>query len=58
MNACPPSGATKLLLMILTVILTTAGQVGPGAAAEVPVLTLPPVTLTAFAELPPQKPWR
>jgi hypothetical protein len=41
--------------MILTVILSTAGQVGPGVAADVPVFTLPPVTLTAFAELPPQK---
>jgi hypothetical protein len=55
MNACPASGATKLLLMMLTVILTTAGQMGPGAAAEVPVLTLPPVKLTAFAEVPPPK---
>ena len=55
MNACLPSRAAKLLLTILTVILTTAGQVGPGVAAEVPVLTLPPVTLTAFAELPALK---
>ena len=41
--------------MVLTVILTTVGQVGPGAAADLPVLTLPPVTLSAFAELPPLK---
>ncbi len=55
MDAYPPSGATKLFLMILTVILTFASQVGPGAAADVPALTLPPVTLTAFAELPSVK---
>ena len=55
MNACPPSRSAKLTLMILTVILTTVGQVGPGAAADVPVLTLPPVTLSAFAEVPPLK---
>ncbi|MDO9070022.1 MAG: DUF3160 domain-containing protein, partial [Deltaproteobacteria bacterium] len=54
MDACLPSRTAKLLLMILAFILTTAGQVGPGAAAEVPVLTLPPVKLAAFAELPPQ----
>ena len=55
MDACPPSRAAKLLLTILTVILTTGGQAGAGAAAEAPVLTLPPVTLTAFAELPALK---
>jgi hypothetical protein len=54
MDACLPSRTAKLLLTILTVILTNAGQVGPGAAAEAPVLTLPPVKLTAFAELPPK----
>ncbi|MBU4232441.1 MAG: DUF3160 domain-containing protein [Proteobacteria bacterium] len=55
MDACPPSRTAKLLLMILTFILTAAGQVGPGASADVPVLTLPPVTLAAFAELPSLK---
>ena len=55
MNACPPSRTAKLLLTILTVILTTAGQVGRSAAAEAPVLTLPPVTLAAFAEVPSLK---
>ena len=55
MNACPPSRAAKLLLMILTVSLTTASQVGQSAAADLPVLTLPPVALSAFAEVPPVK---
>lgn len=55
MDACPPSRAAKLLLMILTVILTTAGQAGRSAAADLPVLTLPPVTLAPFAELPSLK---
>ena len=55
MDACPRSRAAKLLFMILAFSLITAGQVGPGAAAEVPALTLPPVTLSAFAELPPPK---
>ena len=55
MDAYPPSRTAKLLLMILTVILATAGQVGPGAAADLPALTLPPVTLTPFAEVPPPK---
>jgi hypothetical protein len=55
MDACPPSGVTKLLLMLLALILTTAGQVGQSAAADLPALTLPPVTLTAFADLPPQQ---
>ena len=41
--------------MLLTVILTTVGPAGPGAAAEPPALTLPPVALTAFAEVPPLK---
>jgi hypothetical protein len=41
--------------MMLTVILTTAGPVGRSAAADVPALTLPPVKLAPFAELPPQK---
>jgi len=41
--------------MLLTVILGTAGQVGQSAAADAPALTLPPVSLTAFAELPPPK---
>jgi hypothetical protein len=41
--------------MILTVILATAGQAGPGAAADLPALTLPRVALTPFAELPPPK---
>lgn len=55
MNVSPPSLSAKLFLVMLTVILTTAGQVRPGGAAEAPVLTLPPVTLAPFAELPPQK---
>ena len=55
MNACPPSRSAKLILMLLTVILTTVGQVGPGAAADPPALTLPPVTLAAFAPVPPLK---
>jgi hypothetical protein len=55
MDAYPPSRTAKLFLTILTVILTAAGQVGPGAAADLPVLTLPPVKLAAFADLPPQK---
>ena len=55
MNACLPSRSAKLTLMVLTVVLTTFGQVGPGAAAEVPTLMLPSVTLSAFAELPPPK---
>ena len=55
MNACPPSLSAKLTLMILTVILTTVGQVRQSAAADLPVLTLPPVTLSAFAEVPPLK---
>ena len=53
MNACPPSRSAKLTLVILTVVLTTVGQAGPGAAADAPGLTLPPVTLSAFAEVPP-----
>jgi hypothetical protein len=55
MNAYPPSRTAKLLLMILTVILATAGQVGLGVAADLPVLTLPTVMLTPFAEVPPPK---
>ena len=45
MNACLPSRSAKLTLMVLTVVLTTVGQAGPGAAAEVPGLTLPAVKL-------------
>jgi len=56
MNASLPSLSAKLALMVLIVVLTTVGQAGPGAAADVPVLTLPRVKLAAFAELPPQKP--
>jgi len=41
--------------MILTVILGTAGQVEQSAAADLPALTLPQVSLAAFAELPPPK---
>jgi hypothetical protein len=55
MNACPPSRSAELILMILTVFLATAGQVGPSAAADPPGLTLPAVTLSAFAEVPPLK---
>ena len=55
MNACSPSLSAKLILMLLTVILATVGQVGPGAAADPPALTLPMVKLTAFAPLPPQQ---
>jgi hypothetical protein len=55
MNACHLSLSAKLTLMVLTVILTIAGQVGQGAAGDLPALTLPPVTLSAFAPLPPQK---
>lgn len=55
MRPCPPSRTAKLLLLILTVILTSAGQVGRSAAADLPVLALPPVTLAPFAELPPPK---
>ena len=36
MDACLPSRSAKLTLMVLTVVLTTFGQVGQGAAAEVP----------------------
>jgi hypothetical protein len=38
MNACPPSRTANLLLMILTLILLSAGMVGPGAAADPPAL--------------------
>jgi hypothetical protein len=55
MNACPPSRTAKLLLTILTVILTAAGQVGRSAAADVPVLTLPPVKAYALCRVPPPK---
>jgi hypothetical protein len=41
--------------MLLTAFLACAGQVGPGAAADPPGLILPPVTLSAFAEVPPLK---
>jgi hypothetical protein len=41
--------------MFLTVILATVGQVGQGAAADLPVLTLPMVKLAPFAALPPQQ---
>ena len=43
MNAGPPSRAAKLSLALLTVILTSLGPAGPGAAAGPPVLTLPKV---------------
>jgi hypothetical protein len=41
--------------MVLTVVLTTVGQAGQGAAAEVPGLILPAVALSAEAKLPLQK---
>ena len=55
MNPCPPSRFAKLTLMVLTALLITVGPAGPGAAAEPPALSLPPGTLTAFAEVPPLK---
>ena len=59
MNACPPSLSAKLTLMILTVILTTVGQAGPGAAADLPGLTLPPVDAFGLrARCRRKKPWR
>jgi hypothetical protein len=39
--------------MVLAVFLTTVGPGGQSVAADPPVLTLPPVTLAAFAEVPP-----
>ncbi len=56
MNACPPSRSARLTLMLLIVCFAFAGQVGPSAAADPPGLTLPPVALSAFAEVPPLKP--
>jgi hypothetical protein len=56
MDSAPPSRTAKLLLMLLALILTCAGRVGQSAAADLPALTLPPVSLTAFAELPPPTP--
>ena len=53
MIVSPPSLSAKLSLMVLTVCLITASHGGQGAAADPPVLTLPPVTLSAFAEVPP-----
>jgi hypothetical protein len=55
MKACAPSRSAKLGLVLLTVILAAVGPAGPGAAAEVPTLTLPQVALAAFAEAPPLK---
>jgi hypothetical protein len=55
MDASSVSRSSKLTLMLLTVILTTVGRVGPSAAADLPALTLPPAPLAAFAELPPVK---
>ncbi len=55
MNACPLSRSAKLGLLLLTAILASVGPAGPGAAAEVPALTLPQVALTPFAEVPPLK---
>ena len=55
MNAFSPSLSAKLSLMVLTVCLITVGHGGQSAAADPPVLTLPPVTLSAFAEVPPLK---
>ncbi len=55
MNACPPSRAAKLALVLFTVVLTSIGPAGPGAAADPPVLSLPKVALSAFAEVPPLK---
>ncbi|OGR24817.1 MAG: hypothetical protein A2139_10845 [Desulfobacca sp. RBG_16_60_12] len=53
MNLFPAALAAKLSLMVLTVCLITAGHGGQSAAADSPPLTLPPVTLSAFAEVPP-----
>jgi hypothetical protein len=55
MNAARRLRAAKLTFMILTVFLATAGQTGPGAATGPPALPLPPVRLSAFAEVPPLK---
>jgi len=53
MNVSPQSLSAKLGLMVLTVFLITASHGGQSVAADPPVLTLPPVTLSAFAEVPP-----
>jgi len=55
MNLSPPALSAKLGLMALTVFLITASHGGQSAAADPPVLTLPPVTLSAFAAVPPLK---
>ena len=51
MDASPVSRSTRLTLMLLAVILTTVGQVGPGATADLPVLTLPPAPLVGFCRV-------
>ncbi|MGO8761417.1 MAG: DUF3160 domain-containing protein [Desulfobaccales bacterium] len=56
MHLSPPSLSAKLSLMVLTVCLITASHGGPSAAADPPPLTLPPVTLSTFAEVPPLNP--
>jgi hypothetical protein len=55
MSVSPSFRSIRLTFMFLAVILTIAGRVGPGAAADLPALTLPPAKIEAFAELPPVK---
>jgi hypothetical protein len=55
MHPALPTRAAKLSLAVLIVCLLTAGPGGPSLAADPPALTLPPVTLAPFAQVPPRK---